>query len=209
MLCIHRSFASDKTLSHEGPPSSDYLVSAAHMGSLSDTVPKLFQPIKVGDMTLGHRVVMAPLTRGRATKKHVHTDIAVTYYAQRASVPGTLIIAEATFIAPRAGLYDHVPGVWNNDQIAAWKKASDSHYTSISCRGITFVAIDYRRDTREGVIHIPSTLGAWTRCGPRSVEGGEPRLPVRLLVGHSAVIREERGEATPAHNSGCGIIDTC
>ncbi|EIW56407.1 NADH:flavin oxidoreductase/NADH oxidase [Trametes versicolor FP-101664 SS1] len=96
------------------------------MATLSEPVPKLFQPIKVGDMTLGHRVVMAPLTRGRATKKHVHTDLAVTYYAQRASVPGTLIVAEATFIAPRAGLYDHVPGVWNDEQIAAWKKDSNA-----------------------------------------------------------------------------------
>lgn len=139
ILCIHRSFASDTTLSHEGSPSSDYLVSAARMATPSEPVPKLFQPIKVGDMALGHHVVMAPLTRGRATKKHVHTDIAVTYYAQRASVRGTLIIAEATFIAPRAGLYDHVPGVWNDEQIAAWKKVSGDRHTSFSYRRLTLV----------------------------------------------------------------------
>lgn len=120
------------------------------MAALNGSVLKLFQPIKVGDMTLGHRVVMAPLTRGRATKKHVHTDIAVTYYAQRASVPGTLIIAEATFIAPRAGLYDHVPGVWNDEQIAAWKKASGNGHTGFVSWADTCVDRSQTRYTRRG-----------------------------------------------------------
>ncbi|KAI0830333.1 hypothetical protein BC628DRAFT_1357469 [Trametes gibbosa] len=90
------------------------------------STPKLFQPVQVGDITVGHRVVLAPLTRSRANKKHVHTDIAVTYYAQRASVPGTLLISEATFIAPYAGLYPNVPGVWSDEQIAVWKKIADA-----------------------------------------------------------------------------------
>ena len=75
-----------------------------------------------GNVELRHRVVMAPLTRFRANAEHVHTDIAVEYYAQRASVPGTLIIAEATFVAPQAGGYSNVPGIWSDEQIAAWKK---------------------------------------------------------------------------------------
>ncbi|KAI9058709.1 NADH:flavin oxidoreductase/NADH oxidase [Trametes sanguinea] len=96
------------------------------MAEHTEDVPKLFQPVKVGDITLGHRVVMAPLTRHRADKDYVHTDLAVTYYAQRASVPGTLLITEATFIAPFAGLFDQVPGIWNDAQIAAWKKIVDA-----------------------------------------------------------------------------------
>lgn len=86
------------------------------------TEPKLFQPIQVGNVTLGHRVVLAPLTRFRANKDHVHGDLAVEYYAQRASSPGTLLITEATFIAPQAGGYDYVPGLWNEEQVAAWKR---------------------------------------------------------------------------------------
>ncbi|EIW60267.1 FMN-linked oxidoreductase [Trametes versicolor FP-101664 SS1] len=89
----------------------------------------LFQPSKVGDITLGHRVVLAPLTRCRANSAHVHGDLAVEYYAQRASVPGTLLIAEGTFIAPHAGglhLGPNVPGIWNEEQIAAWKRVVDA-----------------------------------------------------------------------------------
>ncbi|KAI0354205.1 NADH:flavin oxidoreductase/NADH oxidase [Trametes cingulata] len=91
---------------------------------MASDLPKLFQPVQVGDVTLGHRVVLAPLTRFRANSKHVHTDLAVTYYGQRAAVPGTMLITEATFIAPYAGLYANVPGIWNEEQTAAWKKAS-------------------------------------------------------------------------------------
>jgi NADPH2 dehydrogenase len=85
-------------------------------------IPKLFQPLQVGDITLQHRVVLAPLTRFRANDEHVHQEIAAEYYEQRAEVPGTLLITEATFIAAEAGGYNNVPGIWSEDQIAAWKK---------------------------------------------------------------------------------------
>lgn len=95
----------------------------------SATVPpsqdaKLFQPLQVGDIGLvGHRIVMAPLTRYRANSAHVHTDdLALPYYTQRASVPGTLLVSEGTFIAPRAGGFANVPGIWSDEQCAAWKK---------------------------------------------------------------------------------------
>lgn len=57
---------------------------------------KLFQPFKVGDITPQHHVVMAPLTRFRANDEHAHSQIGIEYYTQRASMPGTLIITEAT-----------------------------------------------------------------------------------------------------------------
>lgn len=65
---------------------------------------RLFKPLKVGNVELQHRLVMAPLTRFRADADHnVHPN-AAEYYTQRASVPGTLIITEAVFISSRAGV---------------------------------------------------------------------------------------------------------
>jgi NADPH2 dehydrogenase len=87
----------------------------------------LFQPIKIGRLNVGHRLVMAPLTRYRADEKHTHDHLAVEYYAQRASTPGTLLITEATFISPQAGGYHNVPGIYTSDQIAAWKKVREYH----------------------------------------------------------------------------------
>lgn len=84
--------------------------------------PSLFTPVKVGDVTLQHRIAMAPLTRFRADADHVPSPLAAEYYAQRASAPGTMLISEAAFIAPQAGGYLHVPGIWSDTQIAAWKR---------------------------------------------------------------------------------------
>src|ERR1700761_1998098 len=87
----------------------------------------LFQPLKLGSLTLSHRVALAPLTRFRADAKHVPVlPIVKEYYEQRASVPGTLLITEATFISPQAGGYAHVPGIWSEDQVRAWKQVTDA-----------------------------------------------------------------------------------
>ena len=84
---------------------------------------KLFQPVQIGNITLAHRVVLAPLTRLRANTRGVHTDLAVEHYAQRASVPGTLLITEAASVCRAAeGRSPNAPGVWNDEQIAAWKR---------------------------------------------------------------------------------------
>jgi NADPH2 dehydrogenase len=86
----------------------------------TSSIPKLFQPIRVGTTNLQHRVVLAPMTRYRADDRHVHGPLAIEYYKQRTSVPGTLAITEATFIAPQAGGYKNVPGIWNDEQISGW-----------------------------------------------------------------------------------------
>ena len=88
--------------------------------------PTLFDPVRIGSVPLSHRIVMAPLTRYRASDAHVHTSLATEYYTQRASYPGTLIITEATFVSPRASGYPNAPGIYNKDQIEAWKNVTDA-----------------------------------------------------------------------------------
>lgn len=88
---------------------------------------RLFEPLVVGNMKLQHRIAMAPLTRFRSSDEHVPiTPLMAEYYAQRASTPGTLLISEATFISPTASGYDNAPGIWNDAQVAAWRKITDA-----------------------------------------------------------------------------------
>lgn len=91
----------------------------------------LFKPIKVGDIELSHRVAMAPLTRMRALGG-VPQDIHATYYGQRASRPGTLIITEGTFISEKAGGYPNAPGIHSKEQVAAWKKVFNAIHANKS-----------------------------------------------------------------------------
>merc|ERR1712014_137618 len=87
---------------------------------------KLFEPLQLGPYKLSNRLAMAPLTRFRADDNHVQLPFAAEYYAQRACVPGTLIITEATFISPEASGYPNIPGIWREDQINAWKNIVDA-----------------------------------------------------------------------------------
>lgn len=88
----------------------------------------LFTPLKVGRLQLAHRIALAPLTRFRS-EETTHIPIVPLmkeYYSQRASVPGTLLITEATFISAQAGAYSYVPGLWTDEQVAAWRQITDA-----------------------------------------------------------------------------------
>ncbi|KAI0064364.1 FMN-linked oxidoreductase [Artomyces pyxidatus] len=93
---------------------------------MSSSTPALFQPITIGEMTLKHRIVMAPLTRFRADDQHIMGPMGLQYYEQRAgSASGTFIISEATVIAPHSGGFKNNSVLWSDDQIAGWKKIVD------------------------------------------------------------------------------------
>ncbi len=81
-------------------------------------MPTLFDPITLGAIAAPNRIIMAPLTRGRATRDHVPTPIMAEYYAQRASAG--LIISEATGISLQGLGWPYAPGLWNAEQTAAW-----------------------------------------------------------------------------------------
>jgi len=78
----------------------------------------LFQPLNAGALHLPNRIVMAPLTRARATRAHVPTARMATYYAQRASAG--LIISEAAPISVQGAGWPWSPGFWSDEQVAAW-----------------------------------------------------------------------------------------
>jgi len=151
---------------------------------MSSSVSALFQPLRVGTSDLKHRVVMAPLTRLRADKDHVHGELGKTYYAQRSSVPGTLIISEGTFIAPQAAGYANVPGIWNDAQIAGWKAITDAVHANGSYIFLQLWALGRTADPtilkQEGgfdlVAPSPISLG---NNGPHASEG-EPVVPREL-----------------------------
>ncbi|CAK7236360.1 hypothetical protein SBRCBS47491_009611 [Sporothrix bragantina] len=81
----------------------------------------LFSAVRVGRIDLAHRVVMAPMTRRRATLDYVPTPLMIEYYAQRAVVPGTLLITEATSVSPWSAALPNTPGLFTQEQIDAWK----------------------------------------------------------------------------------------
>jgi N-ethylmaleimide reductase len=83
----------------------------------------LFEPFQLGDLTLRNRVVMAPLTRNRATPgTDAPHDLNVEYYRQRANAG--LIITEATQISQEGQGYIYTPGLYSPEQVAGWQRVT-------------------------------------------------------------------------------------
>ncbi|GAK89865.1 flavoprotein NADH-dependent oxidoreductase [Nonlabens ulvanivorans] len=85
----------------------------------------LLQPIKLGDIQLKNRVVMAPLTRCRATNEFQAPDEKhIDYYTQRAGAG--LIITEGSSVSSKAIGNPFVAGIYKEEQVEGWKKVVDS-----------------------------------------------------------------------------------
>ena len=84
----------------------------------------LLSPFDLQGLPLRNRVVMAPLTRGRAGSERIPNDLMREYYMQRASAG--LIIAEATTISEQGIGWVDSPGIYNDAQVAGWKKITDA-----------------------------------------------------------------------------------
>lgn len=92
--------------------------------SFKDT--NFFKPLKVGSVTLSHRVAHLPTTRFRAADDHTATDLQLKYYADRGAIPGTLLVTEATSSSARTGFYPNIPAIWEDKHVESWKKVTDA-----------------------------------------------------------------------------------
>jgi N-ethylmaleimide reductase len=87
------------------------------------TSSKLFEPYKLGPITVPNRLVMAPLTRNRAVAGMVPSPLAVEYYGQRASAG--LLITEASQISQQGQGYQDTPGIYSKEQVVGWRKVTE------------------------------------------------------------------------------------
>ncbi len=86
-------------------------------------MPSLFDPLTAGALRLPNRIVMAPLTRTRATPDaRVPVPLMAEYYRQRASAG--MILTEATSVDPMGVGYPRTPGIWSDEQVEGWKQVT-------------------------------------------------------------------------------------
>jgi len=139
---------------------------------------KLFDPIRVGDLELPNRVIMAPLTRSRAVGgDRVPNALMAEYYVQRASAG--LILTEATAVTPQGVGYADTPGIWSDEQVKGWKMVTDAVHAA---GGRIFLQLWH-----VGRISDPVFL-----------DGALPVAPSAIpAAGHVSLVRPKRAYATP------------
>jgi len=83
----------------------------------------LFTPIELGEIRCVNRVVMAPMTRSRASPGDLVSDLHVEYYGARAHAG--LIVTEATNISQQGRGYAITPGIYTDARVAAWQRVTE------------------------------------------------------------------------------------
>ncbi|MAA93655.1 MULTISPECIES: alkene reductase [unclassified Arsukibacterium] len=150
----------------------------------------LFEPIKMGDLLLPNRIIMAPLTRCRANVGRVPNDLMVEYYRQRASAG--LIITEATSVSPMGVGYPATPGIWSDEQVAGWQKIT----TAVHQAGGRIML---------QLWHVGRI------SDPHYLDGALPVAPSAIAAqGHVSLLRPKQAYVTPralATEEIAGIVD--
>jgi 2,4-dienoyl-CoA reductase-like NADH-dependent reductase (Old Yellow Enzyme family) len=87
-------------------------------------MPTLFDPVQIGELQLPNRIVMAPLTRTRASEGRVPNALMAEHYTQRADAG--MILSEATSVTPQGVGYPNTPGIWSEAQVEGWKLVTNA-----------------------------------------------------------------------------------
>lgn len=137
----------------------------------------LFDPLQLGAVTLKNRIVMAPLTRSRASEGRVPNDLMATYYEQRADAG--LILTEATSVTPMGVGYADTPGIWSDEQVEGWKKVTKAVHDK---GGMIFLQLWH-----VGRISAPLFLDGQTPVAPSAIRS----------EGHVSLVRPLQDYVTP------------
>lgn len=137
----------------------------------------LFEPLRVGDLTLRNRIVLAPLTRQRASEGRVPNDLMLEYYTQRADAG--LLLTEATSVTPQGVGYADTPGLWSTEQVKGWRKIT----AAVHDKGGLIAAQLWH----VGRISDPIFLNGELPVAPSAIAAG----------GHVSHVRPKRAYVTP------------
>lgn len=159
-------------------------------------LPHLFAPFPLGDLLLKNRIVMAPMTRGRAAPDGTPTAMIAEHYRSRATAGA--LITEATAISATAGGWPGAPGLWTDAHVAGWRRVTDAVHEA---GGTIFVQLWHM-----GRVSHPDLLGGATPVGasPIAARGDvhTPRgkrayvVPRELATGEIAAIVADYAAAT-------------
>lgn len=94
-------------------------------------LPHLFSPVRLGELALSNRIVMAPMTRNRADADGVPGELMTLHYAQRADAG--LIVAEGAWPSAVGQAYCRQPGIATAAQIAGWRRVTDAVHARGGC----------------------------------------------------------------------------
>jgi N-ethylmaleimide reductase len=165
---------------------------------------QLYSPVSMGALESQNRIVMAPLTRARATEAHVPTAMMATYYAQRASCG--LIVSEATAVHPLGMGWYRAPGIWTEEMVDGWRAVTGAVHEAgglIVCQ-LWHMGRLVLPDYLDGALPIgPSPIaGEGETFAPRQPGDAGMFLPMKPYVVPREMNRADIDEVVRAYGEG-------
>ncbi len=150
--------------------------------------PKLFEPLQVGDLSLRNRMVMAPMTRSRATDDDRVTDLHRLYYQQRANAG--LIVTEGVHPSADGKGYNRTPGIYTSQQIDDWRAVTDAVHAEgglIACQLMHCGRVGHADNKAAGTEFLaPSAIAARAEI---FTEGGMKPMPTPRAMTLDDIVR--------------------
>jgi len=181
---------------------------------LNQAVTKLFDPLPLADVTLSNRIVMAPLTRMRATAPNdIPNDLMVEYYRQRAGAG--LIVTEGTQISPIGKGYMDTPGIYSEAQVDGWGKVTDAVHAEggLIAAQLWHVGRVSHESFHDGDLPVSASAVAYeNRTTVRGEDGRPTRVPAPTpraltLDDIAATVDDYRQATINARNAGFDLVE--
>ena len=129
-------------------------------------IDPLFQPFGLHDLTLPNRIVLAPMTRGRAGAARLPNRLMAEYYAQRSSAG--LLITEATTISEEANGWNESPGIYTDEMTEGWKHTTNAVHDK---GGVIFLQLWHTGRASHSSFH-----GGKPAVAPSAIKINEPYI---------------------------------
>src|SRR5882672_5448318 len=126
----------------------------------------LFQHFRLPDLTLPNRIVLAPMTRGRAGAARLPNQLMADYYAQRSSAG--LLITEATTISEEANGWNESPGIYTDEMTEGWKHTTNAVHEK---GGVIFLQLWHMGRASHSSFH-----GGQPAVAPSAIKSNEPDI---------------------------------
>src|SRR3984957_15550639 len=126
----------------------------------------LFHPLRLHDLTLANRVVLSPMTRGRAGSARLPNSLMAEYYAQRSSAG--LLITEGVTISEEADGWNEAPGIYTDEMTEGWKHTTNAVHEK---GGVIFLQLWHTGRASHSSFH-----GGKPAVAPSAIKINEPDI---------------------------------
>ncbi|MFC7342344.1 NADH:flavin oxidoreductase/NADH oxidase [Saccharopolyspora griseoalba] len=170
----------------------------------------LFEPIKLRDLTIRNRAWVSPMCQYSATDG-VPNDWHFVHLGRFATGGAGLVIAEASAVVPEGRISPQDTGLYNDEQVAAWRRINDFIHAQGAATGVQLAHAGRKASTAqpwEGEYAVPESEGGWQPVGPTDEAFGQLATPLALTAEEVAELPEKfAASARRADEAGFDVVE--